>query len=468
MRTKREILELIEDEDIKFIRLQFTDMFGNLKNIAVTDSQLERVLNNRYTLPNSALFGEYPYGDEDVYLHPDLDSFVILPWRPQHGKVARFLCDVYKEDGTIYEMSSRTILKNVIKSAEEKGYTFYVDPDCEFFLFHVDENGIPTTVTHERAGYMDIGPIDYGENPRRDMVLALEEMGFEVESSHHETAPAQHEIDFKEAEPLPLADSMITFKSAVRSTAKRFGLHATFMPKPKQGIPGSGLHLNISVYKNGRNLFNDPTGNKETRDEAKWFMGGIMEHVNAMCAITNPLVNSYKRLMTGFDAPKDKVWTRKNVNALIKVRYRMGEDTKVDLRFPDPSANPYLAIAVCLAAGIDGIERKLDPGMEAPMCYEKLAGAGKIAGCQGDGASDVCDENAKCGAIASVCGASGKIGQLPGTLREAVAEMKGDPFIESVLGKEFADIYADAKMKEWNEYMEQISNWELNEYLYKI
>lgn len=433
MKTKREILDLIAEEDIKFIRLQFTDMFGNLKNIAVTDSQLDRVLNNRYTLPSSALFDDYPYGDEDVYLHPDLDSFVVLPWRPQHGKVARFLCDIYREDGTPYEMSSRTILKKVIAQAEEKGYSFYVDPDCEFFLFHMDENGIPTTVTHERAGYMDIGPMDLGENTRRDIVLALEEMGFEVESSHHESAPAQHEIDFKEAEPLQIADSMVTFKSAVRSTAKRFGLHATFMPKPKKGIPGSGLHLNISVYKDGRNLFNERE-NGEVRDEAKWFIGGIMEHVDSMCAITNPLVNSYKRLMSALDAPNEKVWTRKNINALVKVRHRLGEDTKVDLRFPDPSANPYLAIAVCLAAGIDGIERQLDPGMEASACYE----------------------------------AEKEIGLIPGTLREALAWMMDDPFMEEVLGKEFLEIYTDAKMEEWNEYMEQVCQWELNRYLYKI
>lgn len=434
MKTKREILELIDEEDIKFIRLQFTDMFGNLKNIAVTVNQLERVLNNRYTLADHALFGTESYGGEDVYLRPDLSSFVVLPWRPQRGKVARLLCDVYTEDGVPHEMCPRTILKNVIQTAEEKGYTFYVDPDCEFFLFHADENGMPTTVTHEKAGYMDVGPTDFGENIRRDIVLSLEEMGFEVESSHHEVAPAQHEIDFKEAEPLQIADSIVTFKSAVRSIAKRFGMHATFMPKPKQGVPGSGMHLNISVYKDGRNLFNAGETDPDVRDEAKWFMGGIMEHVDAICAVTNPTVNSYKRLMSGFDAPKDKIWTRKNKNAMLKVRHRLDEDTKIDLRFPDPSANPYLAIAVCLAAGIDGIERQLDPGKEAPMCYM-------------DGA---------------------EIKQLPGTLREAVCHMRRDSFMEKVLGEEFVSLYVAEKMEEWNEYMEQVSDWELNEYLHRI
>ncbi len=427
MRTKKEILNLIEDEDIKFIRLQFTDIFGNLKNIAVTGGQMDRVLNNRYTLSSDVLFDGHVYGGDDLYLHPDLDTFVVLPWRPQHDRVARLLCDLCTEDGVPYAMSPRSILKSVVHRAERAGYTFYVDPDCEFFMFHTDENGIPTTVTHEQAGYMDVGPLDRGENPRRDIVLALEEMGFEIESSHHESAPAQHEIDFKEAEPIVIADSVITLKSAVRSLAGRFGLHATFMPKPKKGVAGSGFHLNIAVYKDGRNIFNEQDEAKTIRPEAKHFIGGIMAHADEICAVTNPLVNSYKRLMSGFDAPKDKMWTTRNLNALVKLRRRKGEDTKADLRFPDPSANPYLAIALCLAAGLDGLERQLDPGAAEENC-----------------------------------------GQLPGTLREAVLQMQESTFIEGVLGKEFVQIYTRSKMEEWNEYMEQVSAWELDRYLYKI
>ena len=434
MKTKKEILELIEQEDVEFIRLQFTDVFGNLKNVAVTSSQMERVLNNRYMFAGAAMFGNANYEDEDVYLYPDLDSFVILPWRPQQGKVARFLCDVYKADGSSYTMSPRAILKKVIKAAEEKGYTFYIDPDCEFFLFNTDENGVPTTITTDKAGLMDVGPVDFGENARRDMVLTLEEMGFEIESSHHESAAAQHEIDFKEEEPLQIADSIVTFKSAVRSIAKRFGLHATFMPKPKNGVAGSGMHLSISVYKDGRNLFNTLPGDDSVRDEAKWFMGGIMEHVEAMCAITNPLVNSYKRLMSGYKAPKDIVWSEKNVNAMMKVRHRLGEDTKVELRFPDPSANPYLAIAVCLAAGIEGLEKHTNPGTPAPVCYQEAA----------------------------------PVKPLPGTLHESIAFFRNSAFMQEVLGKDFVDLYADAKSAEWDSYVERVTSWEIENYLNRV
>lgn len=428
MKTKAEILEMITDEDVEFIRLQFTDMFGNLKNVAVTAGQLERVLDNKYLFDGSSMFGENNH-EEDKYLYPDLDTFVILPWRPQRGKVARLLCDVYNSDGTICQLSPRSILKKVVKKAEEKGYTFYVDPECEFFLFHTDENGIPTTVTHEQAGYMDVGPTDLGENTRRDMVLTLEEMGFEIESSHHEKAPAQHEIDFKEAKALETADAMVTFKNAVRSIAKRCGLHATFMPKPKMGVPGSGLHLNISLYKDGKSVFSQDNG---LTDEARWFIGGVMEHARAMCAITNPLVNSYKRLMSGFEAPKNIGWTKKNLNALIKVRSILGEETKIELRFPDPSANPYLAIAVAIAAGMDGIERKLDPGAEI------------VSG------SDY-----------------GNMEQLPETLREAANVMKEDKFMEEVFGSEFVNVYSTAKFDEWNDYMSRVSDWELEKYLYR-
>lgn len=363
MKTKVEILRLVEQEDVEFIRLQFTDMFGNLKNAAVTATQLERVLNKKYAFDGASVFGDCKSIEEDFYLCPDLDTFVILPWRPQHGKVARLLCDVCDEDGNILEMSPRSILRRVIRLAEKKGYTFYIDPECEFFIFHTDENGVPTTVTHEQAGYMDVGPLDFGENPRRDMVLTLEDMGFEIESSHHESAPGQQEIDFQEAEPMHIADSMVTFKSAVKSIARRFGLHATFMPKPKRDVAGSGLHINISLYKDGRNLFNS-SDRKVITEEAKWFMGGVMNHAKGMCVFTNPIVNSYKRIVSGFDAPKDIVWTSRHKNALVKVRARLGEDTKIELRFPDPSANPYLAIALCIAAGLDGIEKQSNPGEE--------------------------------------------------------------------------------------------------------
>ncbi len=430
--TKNEILELVEEEDIEFIRLQFTDMFGNLKNVAVTSSQLERVLDNKYIFEGYALFDEFMSSEDDMYLHPDLDTFVILPWRPQQGKVARLLCDVYYEDRRECNLSPRTILKNVLKEVKEKDYEIYVDPECEFFLFHSDEDGKPTTITHEMAGYMAVGPIDLGENARRDMVMSLEQMGFEIESSHHEKAPAQHEIDFREADALTIADSVVTFRSAVRSIARRFGLHASFMPKPKRGVSGSGMHLNISVYKNGKNIFNSHNG--EIRDEAKWFMGGIMKHAKGLCAITNPLVNSYKRINSGFEAPKEITWSKKNQNTLLRIHSRVGEDTKIEMRFPDSAANPYLAIAACVAAGIDGIENQISAG-------------------------EVYSETLK---------ANGQIEELPGTLREAITEMEKDDVMERTLGQEFMKIYLSAKMAEWNEYMEEVSDWELDKYLNRV
>ena len=425
MKTREQIMQLIEDEDVEFIRLQFTDMFGNLKNIAITPGQLEKIQDCKYPFESSAVFDDLYDPEENLFLVPDLDSFTILPWRPQQGKVAKFICDVIKQDGTPYTLSPRTILKNVLEDAKKEGYTFVVDPECEFFLFHTDDNGTPTTITHEKAGYLDVGPLDLGENARREMVLTLEDMGFEIESSHHEKAPAQHEIDFTQAEALDTADALMNFKFAIRSTAKRFGLYATFMPKPRTDLPGSGMHLHISMYKNGENLFDDDDG--EASAMAGFFMGGVMEHARALCAITNPAVNSYKRILTGYHAPKEVYWAKKGEKALLKY-HNNGADTKVELRFPDPSANPYLAIAVCIAAGMDGIHKQISPGE---------------ANCQ-----------------------SGRY--LPGNLKDALDCMKQDNLMKATLGEEFVKLYTAIKYQEWNEYMLQVSDWEVDRYLAKM
>lgn len=425
MKTKEEILQLIDEEDIEFIRLQFTDVFGNLKNIAITPGQMERVINDKYSFEASALFDNLFDPEVELFLRPDLDTFVTLPWRPQHGKVGKIICDVCDRTGKQYEMSSRRILKEVVKKAKEQGYTVMVDPECEFFLFHTDDNGVPTTITHERAGYLDVGPIDLGENARREMVLTLEEMGFEIESSHHEKAPAQHEIDFKQGEALETADALMTFKFAIRSIAKRFGLYATFMPKPLTNVAGSGMHLNISIHKDGKNLFNGAESG-EVSEDAKYFMGGIMEHAAAMCAITNPIVNSYKRILTGHDAPLRIDWSTRGEKTLLKHHNCYG-DTKVELRFPDPAANPYLAIAVSIAAGLDGIAKKTEAGAE-----------------------------------------NNSTKQLPGNLKDAVEIFKQDELMKSVLGEEFMKIYAELKINEWNDYMMQVSDWEIGTYLTKM
>ena len=425
MRTKREIMDIIEEEDVEFIRLQFTDVLGNLKNIAITPEQLQKVEDNLYDFDSAAVFDDLYDPEEELYLKPDFDSFVILPWRPQQGKVGKFICDICYKDGTAYEMSARTILKNVLLKASEEGYSFNVDPECEFFLFHTDDNGCPTTVTHEKAGYLDVGPVDFGENARRDMVLTLEDMGFEIESSHHEKSAAQHEIDFAQDEALATADNLMTFKFAVRSIAKRFGLYATFMPKPKTDVAGSGLHLNISMYKDGKNLFYSEDG--KPSETAAYFMGGIMKHAKALCAITNPLVNSYKRLMSGYGAPRKIDWSTKGEKTLLK--YHMNSnDSKVELRFPDPAANPYLAIAVSIAAGLDGIKNHTEPGKK---------------------------NNPECDS-------------LPGTLKEAIAKFGKDPLMEEVLGKDLLKVYKNIKYDEWSEYMLQVSDWEVSKYLIKM
>lgn len=438
MKTREEILQMVENEDVEFIRLQFTDMFGTLKNVAVTATQLQYMKDNRYLIDGSCMYGELRTGEEDMYLCPDLDTFVILPWRPQQGKVARLLCDVCRADGTPLAVSPREILKKTIEKVEKEGYTFQIDPECEFFLFHEDENGVPTTVTHEKAGYMDISPLDLGENARRDMVLNLEDMGYEIESSHHETAPAQHEIDFKFTGANEMADCVMTFKMAVRTIAKRHGLHATFMPKPRAEVNGSGMHIHFALYKDGKNIFADPDDVNGLSEDAYHFIGGLLAHSEEMAAITNPLVNSYKRLVPGYDAPTELTWTKNNQNSLIRISNLRSDSLAIELRSPDASANPYLVFAVCIAAGLDGIQQKLYPTKASDRSFSES------------------DQKAM------------NIGNLPLNLDDALTHFENSTWIQSVLGKKFCEEYAAAKKEEWLNYMRQVSEWEISQYLYKI
>ena len=318
--SKEDIMRMVEEEDVEFIRLQFTDIFGMLKNVAITASQLEKALDNRCMFDGSAIEGFVRIDESDMYLYPDLDTFEVFPWRPQQGKVARFICDVYNPDGTPFSGDPRYVLKRAVKRAQDMGYVLNVGPECEFFLFHTDEEGRPTTSTHEMAGYFDVSPIDLAENVRRDIVLNLEEMGFQVEASHHEIAPAQHEIDFQYTDALRAADNIMTFKMAAKTIAKRHGLHATFMPKPREGMNGSGMHINMSLSdKEGRNLFADDQDALRLSRDAYYFMAGILKHMKAMTILTNPLVNSYKRLIPGFDAPIYIAWSpTSNRSSLIR------------------------------------------------------------------------------------------------------------------------------------------------------
>lgn len=439
--TRADILRIVEEEDVGFIRLQFTDIFGVMKNVAITASQLEKALDHQIMFDGASIEGFARIEESDMYLYPDLDTFEIFPWRPQQGKVARLICDVYKPDGTIFQSDPRYVLKKVMSQAKSMGLEFDVGPECEFFLFHTDDDGLPTTVTHESAGYFDLGPLDLGENARRDMVLTLEDMGYEIEASHHESAPAQHEIDLHYDEALASADSIMTFKLVVKTIAKRHGLHATFMPKPKSGINGSGMHINMSMRKDGINIFHDSKDPAGLSKEAYWFIGGLMKHMKAICFITNPVVNSYKRLVPGYEAPVYIAWSARNRTPLIRIPDTRGDAVRVELRSPDPSANPYLALAVCLAAGLEGIQNEIMPPKSVDCNIYEMS-----------------EEERK---------ASG-IEMLPGSLLEAAREFEKDAFIQSVLGEDLSKKYIEAKSREYADYRAQVTDWEISRYLHRL
>jgi glutamine synthetase len=439
--TKQDIVRLVKEDDVEFIRLQFTDMFGNLKNVAVTTSQLEKALNNECMFDGSSIEGFVRIEESDMYLHPDLDTYVTFPWRPQQGKVARFICDVYTVDGKPFDGDPRYVLKKVIKEASDMGYTFDVGPELEFFLFNMEENGQPTTDSSERAGYFDLGPLDLGENARRDMVLTLEDMGLDIEASHHEVAPAQHEIDIKYDNALTAADNIMTFKLVARTIAKRHGLHCSFMPKPKYGVDGSGMHVNMSLKKDGRNIFDDPSGKLGLSKEAYYFIAGIMKHIESMTAVTNPIVNSYKRLVPNYEAPVYIAWSASNRSPLIRIPAGRGSSARLELRCPDPAANPYLTLAVCLAAGLDGIRNKLEPADSVDKnIYSMTAQEREAEG----------------------------VRSLPANLSEAVSAMEKSEFIKNVLGEHISSKYIEAKKSEWDTYRTQVTQWELEQYLYRV
>ena len=436
--TKEDVLRIAKEKDVQFIRLQFTDIFGQLKNVAITQSQLEKALDNKCMFDGSSIEGYVRINESDMYLRPDYDSFVILPWK---DRVARMICDVYCADGkTPFLGDPRNVLKKVIKEAADMGYTFNVGPECEFFLFQLDEEGNPTTKTGDVAGYFDMGPSDQGEQCRRDICLALEEMGFEIEASHHEVAQGQHEIDFRFDEALKTADNVVTFKHVVKTYARRHGLHATFMPKPVYGINGSGMHTNMSLMKDGKNAFYDPDAELGLSETAMHFIAGVLKHVKAITAVANPLVNSYKRLVPGYEAPVYIAWSASNRSSLIRVPAARGMGTRIELRSPDPSCNPYLEMALCLAAGLDGINQNL----AAPAGTNKNIFAMSSKELEAEG-----------------------IDSLPGSLEEAMVEFQKDPFIKETLGEHVYEKYLEGKLREWRHYRNKVTGWEIDRYLNK-
>jgi glutamine synthetase len=386
----------------------------------------------------SSINGFADISESDMYLVPDPDTFVIFPWRSSNGKVARFICDVYNPDGKPFSGCPRNNLKRVLKEAEALGYTMKVGPEAEFFLFLADENGQATTQTQDEAGYFDLAPLDLGENARRDMDTTLEEMGFEIEASHHEVAPSQHEIDFKYGEALGVADAIMTLKLAVRSIAQRHGLHASFMPKPLFGVNGSGMHTHQSLFADRQNVFDDPGSPHGLSDTARHYMGGILHHARGITAITNPTVNSYKRLVPGYEAPVYMAWSEQNRSCLIRVPAKRGLSTRIEVRNPDPTFNPYLALAVMLKAGLDGIKNQLEPPAPVDRDIYKM---------------DLAERN-RLG-----------IESLPGNLYEALIELARDEVVKSALGEHIFNKFIEGKMEEWNQYNMQVTPWEVSQYL---
>lgn len=440
--TKEAILKEARENNVEFVRLQFTDLFGIMKNVSITVSQLEKALDNECMFDGSSIDGFVRIDESDMYLHPDYDTWALFPWRKHlNAQTGRLICSVYKSDNvTPFEGDPRNVLRRVMDEAAEMGYGFNVGPECEFFLFKLDEDGKPTLETGDEAGYFDLNPIDHGENCRRDICLALEEMGYTIEASHHEVANGQHEIDFQFGEVMTSADRVMTFKHVVKTYATKHGLHATFMPKPIYGIAGSGMHTNMSLYdlKTGKNVFDDPNGELGLSKEAHAFIAGILKHVRAITAFANPTVNSYKRLVPGYEAPTYLSWSTSNRSVLVRVPASRGKGTRVELRSPDPTCNPYLEMALCLAAGLDGIKNNLTP--PAPIDYNVF---------------DLSHKEIK----------NAGIELLPASLEEAIKAAKADPFIKETLGEHVYKNYIAGKQAEWNDYSKRVSQWEVDKYM---
>ncbi len=438
--TNNDVRDLAKEWGVKFIRLQFTDIFGIPKNVAITVEQLDKALEGEMMIDGSSIDGFVRIEESDMYLRPDPSTFALFPWRPRESGVARLICDVYNADGTPFSGDPRHVLRRAVQEARQMGYMMNAGPELEFFLFHLDEEGKPTTITHDRAGYFDMAPVDLGENARRDMVLMLEQMGFEIEASHHEVGSGQHEIDFKYSDALDIADKIATFKFVVRTTAQRHGLHATFMPKPLYGMAGSGMHINQSLIKNEENAFYDPGESDGLSRECRYYVGGLMRHSKGITAIANPTVNSYKRLVSGFEAPVYIAWSGRNRSPLIRIPAKRGMSTRIELRSPDPTCNPYLTLAVCLQAGLDGIRNKILPPEQCNRNIYEMTPA----------------ERSQFG-----------IESLPQSLEAAVQELEKDQVLKKALGDHVFERYIAAKRIEWDRSRVQVHPWETVEYLSK-
>jgi len=438
--TRDEIMSIIEEKNVNFFRLQFVDIFGFMKNIAIPRSQIKKALDGQMMFDGSSIDGFVRINESDMYLKPDYDTFLVLPWRVRNDvNAARIICDVHKSDGTPFKGCPRVNLKRVLAEARDLGYTMNVGTECEFFLFQEDEKGHLKTETGDVAGYFDVDPEDTGINCRREIIETLESMGFEVEASHHEVAEGQHEINFKYADALAAADNTVTFKWVVRSIAAKHGFHATFMPKPVFGINGSGMHTNQSLFNlDGTNAFFDESGPLKLSETAYQYIAGIMKNARGFTAVTNPLVNSYKRLVPGYEAPVYVAWSASNRSALVRIPASRGLSTRTEVRCPDPACNPYLALAMMLNSGLDGVKNKLKaPASVNVDIFEMTLAEKDAAG----------------------------IDSLPGTLEEAILALKQNPIAKEALGEHIFEKYIEGKTQEWDSYRTWVTDWEITTYL---
>jgi glutamine synthetase len=435
-----EILKTADEERVRFVRLQFTDIMGVIKNVEVPRSQFEKALDGQIMFDGSSIQGFTRIEESDMLLVPDLDTFIVNPWsNPDGSKVARMICDVYLPDGSPFAGCPRLTLKRQVERAEKLGYKMVAGPEAEFFLFQKDADGETLVETHDVGGYFDLTPVDRGEECRRDIVMVLEAMGFEVEAAHHEVAPGQHEIDFKYAEALQCADNVVTFRFVVKKVALDHGLHATFMPKPIFGVNGSGMHVHQSLLTtDGENAFYDKKAEFQLSKVAMGYIGGILRHASAFVAITNPLVNSYKRLVPGYEAPINVAWSEKNRSPLLRVPAKRGMSTRCEVRVPDPSCNPYLALAVMLAAGLDGVENGLHPGEPVNKNIFTMSHREKRRL---------------------------RIDQLPANLSEALDNLEKDRTLRDALGEHVYEHFLEAKRQEWADYISVVHPWERERYL---
>jgi glutamine synthetase len=436
--TKAAMLARAQREKVKFMRLQFTDILGVIKNVEVPDRQFDEALDGRLMFDGSSIEGFVRIEESDMLLRPDPATFQIFPWSYGSAeRVGRMICDIVHPDGTPFAGCPRSTLKRAIDGAAAKGFTMKAGPEAEFFLFQ-RRDGEPTTETHDSGGYFDLTPVDLGEDVRREIVLALEQMGFHVEAAHHEVAPGQHEIDFRSEDALTTADNISTFRFVVKNVASRHGLHATFMPKPVFGINGSGMHTHQTLFTRATNAFYDERAQWQLSRTCLQYIGGLLRHAKAFCAITNPLVNSYKRLVPGYEAPTAIAWSERNRSPLVRVPASRGANTRVELRMPDPSCNPYLALAVMLRAGLDGLDRELDPGAPVNKNIYKMSHRERR---------------------------HLRIDELPGNLSEALDELEKSELMRDTLGAHIFDQFLAAKRAEWDGYIRHVSPWEIERYL---